>query len=55
MQLRGLNGNFYSLCVLDDEVEDEMSVWRRQLPKLRKFTNKVLFWDDRSEILPILA
>ncbi|WAC04199.1 MAG: DUF1828 domain-containing protein [Methanoregula sp.] len=54
IQLKGLNGNFYKLCFLDDEVDDEISVWKRQLPKLRKFSDKVLFWEERPEILPAL-
>jgi hypothetical protein len=55
IQLQGLNGNFYKLCFLDDEVDDEMSIWKRQLPKLRKFSDKVLFWEEKADILPIFA
>ena len=44
---------FDSVALLDDTIEDH--VWEAAIPILKKKTKHVIFWEERADLLPILA
>jgi hypothetical protein len=45
---------FQPVVLLDDSVDEE-NVWETAYPIFKKKTNNVIFWNDRAELLPLLA
>lgn len=52
IQLRSANYQFYSSVILDD---DEENVWDKSYKLFNKYADCVVYWEDRNNILPILA
>jgi hypothetical protein len=53
LELERINTKFYSICVLDDIVDED--VWRTSFATLKTYTDKVVFWEDRDELKEALA
>jgi hypothetical protein len=53
LELERINIKFYSVCVLDDIVDED--VWRTSFATLKTYANKVTFWEDRDELREVLA
>ena len=53
IELSRINIDFYSICVLDDLVEED--VWMESYNTLKNHTKKVVFWEDRDELKEVLA
>jgi hypothetical protein len=53
IELRLAKLDFYSICVLDDIVDED--VWGSSFRLLKTHTETVLFWDDKEKLKEVLA
>lgn len=53
IELRLAKLDFYSICVLDDIVDED--VWGSSYRLLKTHTETVLFWDDKDKLKEVLA
>ncbi len=53
LELRDAGQRFHSVCLLDDTVEE--NVWREPYPLLKRRTDTVAFWEERDDLLEVLA
>lgn len=52
IQLRSANYKFYSSVILDDAEEN---VWDKSYKLFNRYADCVVYWEDRNNILPVLA
>lgn len=53
MDLKKAEIDFYSVCVLDDIIDED--VWSGSFRRLKTYTETVLFWEDKDTLKEVLA